>query len=65
MVRDTLCWKCKNATTAGCSWSDKFIPVEGWDATPTYLKRGYTLKGEKKEFESSYIVHSCPLFERG
>ena len=46
----TLCWECARAYGL-CSWSKDFIPVAGWDATPTQNKR-----------TSSYNVHSCPLF---
>lgn len=53
----TLCWDCSKAC-AGCSWSQEFIPVEGWDATPTKL---YT---KNTALADTYIVNACPLFER-
>ena len=53
----TLCWECAKAT-GRCSWSDEFIPVEGWNAKPT-KKRVYG----GGEFES-YLVIECPEFER-
>ena len=44
----TLCWKCENACTNGCSWSKQLIPVENWNA---------------EETDISYIVKDCPLFK--
>ena len=44
----TLCWKCENACTNGCSWAKKLIPVENWTA---------------EETDISYIVKACPLFK--
>ena len=44
---DTLCWGCEKAC-GGCSWSKKFVPVEGWKAIPT---------------EKSFDVYECPEFE--
>jgi len=55
---DTLCWKCANAC-GGCSWSDKFKPVQDWNVTPTKL---YVTKNKKT---NSYIVHECPCFKEG
>lgn len=50
--RPTLCWECANAL-CGCSWSQRFEPVPGWVATPTYNKG-----------IQSYIVTECPEFDR-
>ena len=47
--KDTLCWECARAYGL-CSWSKFFLPVEGWEATPTQNKR-----------TTSFRVHSCPL----
>ena len=66
----TLCWCCANATNDGCSWSAHFIPVKGWEATPTIIKEGthtYTsVKDGQMEVternQQSYNVHSCPQF---
>lgn len=52
----TLCWKCKNAT-GGCSWSQDFTPVEGWDAKRTRIRLE---KGTKHT--ESFIVKKCPEF---
>lgn len=60
---DTKCWGCKKAT-GFCSWSEKFIPIEGWKATPTKVKISNRWNGEVL-FTDSFIVHECPLFERG
>ena len=57
-AKDTLCWDCENAT-GGCSWSKRFIPVEGWDAIPTRVNMTV---GKKVD---SYTVVSCPLFKKG
>lgn len=51
------CYVCKNAC-GGCAWSRSFIPVKGWDATPT------TIKDSEGDF-SSYKIHKCPEFIRG
>ncbi len=55
--KETLCWTCKNAC-GGCSWSQSFTPVEGWDAKETVLKSS---EGEVQ----SFFVNSCPLFTIG
>ena len=47
----TKCWDCANSTNSGCSWSDKFIPVDGWIA-------------ERNEEKDSYRVIDCPEFKR-
>lgn len=58
LAKDTLCWTCKKATGGGdCPWANHFKPVDGWDATPTYIKT-------VGKVEPSYIVNECPLFER-
>ena len=48
---EQLCWNCKKAT-GGCSWVDDFVPVIGWDATPTVVD----------EIEESFEIKSCPEF---
>lgn len=58
----TICWECKRAT-GFCSWSEDFTPVEGWRATPTKIKVGRA--NGRDLFVDSYLVHECPLFERG
>ena len=65
----TLCWCCAKATTGGCSWSANFIPVEGWEATPTVIKEGSTLHidennniVDKPRISHSFKVHKCPEF---
>ena len=57
-MQQNICWYCKNAvpsikTGAGCSWSRKFEPVEGWTATKTVVN----------ESDVSYHVVGCPEFE--
>ena len=52
----TLCWQCQNAT-GGCSWSQDFTPVEGWDAKRTRIRLE---KGAK--YTESFIVKKCPKF---
>lgn len=69
----TICWCCENATNDGCSWSRSFIPVEGWEATPTIIQGGFNAKYElidgkvvRTQLEReihSYKVHSCPQFK--
>lgn len=67
----TICWRCLNAVpnkagTRGCSWSRKFIPVEGWtaEATDIYCQRwnSKTRTRENDKSAISYIVRSCPEF---
>ena len=53
----TICWTCQNAVL-GCSWSKHFIPVEGWDATPTMLYAKDKAHGGVR----SYEVHRCPQY---
>ena len=48
-IRDTLCLHCTNACNRGCSWSDDFTPVDGWEA-------------EYNEKLDSFYVISCPKF---
>ena len=40
-----ICGDCRRFM--GCSWEREFVPVEGWEATPTKI---------------SYDVKRCPLF---
>ena len=56
--KDTICWRCRKATTSECSWADKFIPVEGWKAIPTKIN---TVDGRQ---EDSFNVRKCPLYEK-
>lgn len=50
----TLCWRCKNCF-GGCSWSEKFEPVEGWNAERTVIKY-FNIE------TPSFLVRDCPLF---
>lgn len=54
-MEKTICGECKRSA-GRCSWSAKFVPVEGWTAIPSKVvgKHGYT---------DTYIVTSCPKFE--
>lgn len=53
--RMTLCWKCRNATNSGCSWSRSLTPVEGWTAIEDHLCTNY-------RDNTSYLVTDCPQF---
>lgn len=59
----SLYWDCKNAVPGGehgCSWSESFEPVPGWDA-----RRKDVLIGAKKDGKAeSYFVYECPEFEK-
>lgn len=63
--KPTLCWKCRNAVPkisggkyiAGCSWSIKLEPVEGWTA------RKSVKRGRNGSFVDSWNVQSCPAYE--
>lgn len=61
--QETICWLCNHSipdtNDRGCPWSILGEPVEGWDATPTYIYQN----GES--LARSYCVHKCPRFERG
>ena len=52
-MNETLCWICKKATNNGCSWSRRFLPVDGWDAEE------HVIRGRK---ETSYLVKDCPEY---
>ena len=52
-----LCWRCSKAC-GGCLWSDKDLPVLGWDATPTIIK------DSEGDF-TSYRIKKCPEFIYG
>ena len=60
----TLCWNCQRATGL-CSWSEKFIPVEGWVADRNDIRievqNQYT---RATKYDESYFVRECPLFVR-
>ena len=48
-MSETLCWMCQKSCTKGCSWSNDFVPVNGWVAV-------------KNEKTGSYSVITCPEF---
>ena len=48
----TICWNCSKACTAGCSWSERLEPVDGWTVEETISKNGST----------GITVLSCPEF---
>ena len=50
----SLCWNCKNCF-GGCSWSERFEPVEGWSAERTTIEYFNTET-------PSFLVRDCPLF---
>lgn len=54
---ETLCFRCGNSC-GGCSWSDRFEPVDGWRAAETIVKgdRG-PLRAKQIQ---SFIVQECP-----
>ena len=52
-----LCWRCGNAC-GGCSWSQSFIPVEGWDAESVVIK-------DSEGDIDSYKIKKCPQFIKG
>lgn len=54
--KSSICLDCKKSG-GNCSWSSKFIPVEGWDAE--------FVEGSKKAVRlPSYRVKSCPEFQK-
>ena len=62
----SLCWFCKKATCSGCSWSDRFEPVRGWEAIPMMINQysGAHHKTISKVILSYHVV-SCPDFKEG
>lgn len=54
--KDTLCWTCMNAVPdingAGCRWSRRGKPIDGW--TADYI--------EKSCAEGSYMIKECPEY---
>lgn len=63
MTSDQPCWNCKKAL-GGCSWSQDFIPVKGWEAQKTVKSGGVRGDGTKKPPMESYRITFCPEFER-
>lgn len=57
-IKTTLCWNCQKAV-CGCSWSRNYVPVKGWDATPTIVQNH---ADGRQIFTNSYLVRSCPEF---
>lgn len=55
---EQLCYKCRYAI-GGCHWSDKFLPVKGWDAEPTIIKDN--IIGDIPSFK----IKHCPQFAWG
>ena len=53
----TLCWNCANAV-GKCSWSQDFVPVEGWTAEKTARECNGNIV-------ASYTVLKCPQFIKG
>lgn len=68
---ETLCWRCKNAVPnpsigVGCAWSMHFKPVPNWDAMQTQVNTtDYIKDSDRRRATASYIVITCPKFERG
>lgn len=54
------CWTCKKFAY-GCSWSQSFIPIEGWKANTTIREAGSS-RGVKHIIES-YEIEYCPEYE--
>lgn len=51
----TLCWQCAKAC-GKCSWSGgKFVPIDGWEAKPTYIK-------DQEGVIRSFLITACPEF---
>lgn len=57
----TLCWDCRNAL-GGCSWAQRFEPVEGWTAIVT---KPAVYLSEAMQNIPDYCVIKCPEFEKG
>ncbi len=62
-----LCWECIHANPnpaagTGCSWSERFEPVEGWTAKPTVL---YASNHGANHTDNSFAITKCPQYEKG
>ena len=61
----TLCWKCDHSDKGNisfCPWVNRFKPVDGWEAEPSYDKKSSYLKGATAVEPFSYTVINCPMF---
>lgn len=58
-----LCWTCKKAC-GGCSWSRKFEPVPGWEATPSVIYHGSGRQNNRRDIHT-YHITGCPQFADG
>lgn len=58
----TLCWFCRRAC-GGCSWSQDFTPVAGWDAVPTKIKTQRDATTGEFILDDSFLVLACPEYE--
>lgn len=55
----SLCWRCQNAVpseTHGCSWSEDFLPIDGWRADHSFMR-------DKGMIVDTYTVYDCPQFD--
>ncbi len=59
--KQTLCWCCAKAVNGGCSWSNKFEPVDGWRAEPSTVRSNIT--GTPRV--ATWLVIECPEFVEG
>ena len=48
-MKPSLCWECRLSTSGGCRWSEKLLPVEGWEIL---------------ENKNGFKVLNCPKFVR-
>ena len=63
--KSTICWDCINAvpnpeTGAGCNWSRKLEPVDGWEAEKNEIIHYY---GTTFSSVETCRVIKCPLFK--
>lgn len=54
----SICWMCAKAG-GGCSWSERFEPVEGWTARKDTMLTGAR---DGKHVTDTYTVRKCPEF---
>lgn len=60
--RQQLCWSCAKAC-GGCPWSDRFEPVQGWDAES--CRRVYRDAAVGTRYIDSYTIRECPEYVKG
>lgn len=62
IAKPSICWNCVNAAKGNmseCQWAKKYEPRDDWNAIKTELRQ------HSNKLTESYLVLSCPGFEKG